>query len=178
MTLLTFVDRLLIELLATTSAVGIYSSNYSLVQTGLPLVLAPIIQTAHPIIMNEWNGNNHTHISSLIRKYSRYYLILGVGATIFVGIISRPLSVLVLSDSYHSGYTLIPIIAAALLLWNFGMLGHKGLELKDLTALMTGGILSAVVSNIILNYLLIPIYGYTGAAVATLGSSAVYVGFA
>ncbi|MFC6988175.1 lipopolysaccharide biosynthesis protein [Haloplanus sp. GCM10025708] len=178
LTLLTFVDRVLIELLAGTAAVGIYSSNYALVQTGLPLVLSPLVQAAHPAIMTEWSGDNHEAMRGLIAEYSRYFLLLGVGATVFAGVISRPLSALVLGRAFHPGYVIVPIIAPALFLWNFAMLGHKGLELAESTGTMTLGIAVAVLVNVAGNYLLIPPYGYVGAAVATLSSSTVYAGFA
>ncbi|WP_275039788.1 oligosaccharide flippase family protein [Natrinema gari] len=178
LTLLTFADRALIELLSTTSDVGIYSSNYSLVQTGLPLVLSPVIQTLHPIIMDKWDGENHETVSSLIAEYSRYYLILGVAATIFAGIISRPLSRTVLGESFQSGFVIIPIIGVSLFLWNLAMIGHKGLELYESTGIMTGGVILAVTSNIVLNIFLIPPYEYVGAAFATVLSSGIYVGFA
>ncbi|QCW02595.1 oligosaccharide flippase family protein [Natrinema pallidum] len=178
LTLLTFADRILIEMLSSTSEVGIYSSNYMLVQTGLPLVLSPIIQTLHPIIMNEWDENSHKKAESLISEYSRYYIILGTCATIFAAIISRPLSTLVLGNSFHSGFVIIPIIALSLFFWNFSMIGHKGLELYEATGIMTCGVGFAVVTNIFLNFLLIPPYSYIGAAFATLLSSAVYVIFA
>lgn len=178
LTLLTFVDRVLIELLADTAAVGVYASNYALVQTGLPLVLAPFIQAAHPAIMTEWSGDNHEAMRELIAEYSRYFLLVGVGATVFAGVISRPLSTLVLGRAFHPGFVVIPVVALALFLWNFAMLGHKGLELTDATGVMTAGIAVAVLVNVGGNYLLIPPYGYVGAAVATLVSSGVYAGFA
>jgi len=178
LSLLTFVDRILIEGLSTTSAVGIYSSNYTIVQTGLPLVLSPIIQTAHPVIMDKWNGNNLGLVEEMIKEYSRYFLILGVGATIFAGAISRPLSTLVLGEGFHEGYAIIPIIGASLFFWNFAMIGHKGLELRESTGIMTGGILLSVIANVGLNYALIPLFGYLGAALATMISSFIYLLFA
>ncbi|MFB6107300.1 MAG: polysaccharide biosynthesis C-terminal domain-containing protein [Haloplanus sp.] len=178
LTLLTFVDRIFIDLLADTAAVGVYASNYALVQTGLPLVLSPLIQAAHPAIVSEWSGDNHGEMRTLLAEYSRYFLLLGVGATVFAAVISRPLSTLVLGSAFHAGYLVIPVVAGALFLWNFAMLGHKGLELYESTGLMTAGIALAVLVNVAFNYALIPPYGYLGAAVATLLSSAAYAAFA
>jgi len=178
LSLLTFVDRILIEILSTTSAVGIYSSNYTIVQTGLPLVLSPVIQAAHPVIMDKWDGNNHSLVEAMIKEYSRYFLILGVGATVFAGAISRPLSTLVLGEGFHEGFVIIPIIGVSLFFWNFAMIGHKGLELRESTGIMTIGVLLSVIVNIGLNYALIPLFGYLGAAIATMASSLGYFLFA
>ncbi|WP_424014141.1 lipopolysaccharide biosynthesis protein [Halorubrum xinjiangense] len=177
LTLLNFIDRVILEWLSGASAVGIYSSNYSLVHTGLPLVLNPVIQSSHPVIMDRWNGENSEEVSELITKYSRYFLLIGVGATIFTAIISKPLSSVVLGQSFHEGYIIIPIIGLSLFFWNIAMLGHKGLELKSMTEFMTAGILISVILNILLNYLLIPQFGYVGASFATLISSLSYLIF-
>ncbi|UPV98944.1 polysaccharide biosynthesis C-terminal domain-containing protein [Halorussus gelatinilyticus] len=177
LTLLNFIDRVLIETLQGTAAVGIYSANYMLVQTGLPLVLTPIIEASHPVIMERWNGDNEKTVSKLISEYSRYYLILGVPAAIFAGAISQPLSFLVLGEEYQVGFVVIPIISASLFFWNFSMIGHKGLEIHDRTSIMTTGIVLSVVVNIILNFMLIPDFGYVGASFATLFSSAIYMVF-
>ncbi|ELZ65617.1 polysaccharide biosynthesis protein [Haloferax prahovense DSM 18310] len=177
-TLLTFVDRILIEVLQDTQAVGIYTANYTLVQTGLPLALVPIIETVHPMIMERWNGNNTDEIAEMISKYSRYFLLIGMPAMVFAGIISRPLSYIALDSGYHAGFIVIPIIGVALFLWNFSMIGHKGLEVQDNTKMMTIGVTIAVLVNLGLNYLLIPVLGYIGAAAATLASSSAYVVFA
>jgi O-antigen/teichoic acid export membrane protein len=178
LTLLSFIDRVLVEFLLNTSAVGIYSANYQLVQAGLPLVLAPIIEASHPAIMQEWDGKNEEQIGGMIREYSRYFLILGVPATIFAAAISRPLSHVTLGTEFHSGFVIIPVIALALFFWHLSMLGHKGLEVQDKTGTMTVGIGIAVAVNIGLNYIIIPMYGYLGAAVATLVSTLFYSLFA
>ncbi|GGL36243.1 polysaccharide export protein [Halarchaeum grantii] len=178
LTLLTFIDRVLLEYFSTASAVGIYSANYTLIQTGLPLVLAPVIEASHPVIMQEWNGENHEKIADLIARYSRYFLILGIPATIFAAVISRPLSILALGTDFRAGYVIIPIIAVSLFIWNFAMIGHKGLEVQDETGLMSFGIGLAVLANIVLNYIAIPLYGFLGAAVATLISTGIYTIYA
>ena len=178
LSLLTYIDRLLLEVLANPSLVGIYSSNYGIVQSGLPLLLSPVINAAHPVIMNAWNNSGSDNVVDLVSKYSRYYLLIGVPATILTGILSKPLSTILLGSGFHSGYSIIPVIAAAIFVWNFAMIGHKGLELKKDTEYMLLGIVLAVASNVVLNILLIPQYGALGASLATLFSSLSYAGFA
>jgi O-antigen/teichoic acid export membrane protein len=178
LSLLTYVDRVFLESLIGSSAVGIYSSNYAIVQSGLPLILSPIIQAAHPVIMKEWNTGNEGSAIELISEYSRYFLLIGAPATVVAGILSRPLSVLFLGEGFHPGYLIIPIISVAVFIWNFAMIGHKGLELHRVTKLMTAGIAIAVGVNAVFNLLLIPVFSYIGAAVATLLSSGAYAAFA
>ncbi|MBP1987796.1 oligosaccharide flippase family protein [Halolamina salifodinae] len=178
LTLLNFADRVLIEFIQGSSAVGVYSSNYSLVNRGLLLVFTPLIQTIHPILMNRWDGENVSEVEGLMTDFTRYFLIIGVAATIFAGVVSRPLSTILLAPEYRDGYVLIPIVAAGLFLWNISMIGHKGLEIQERTRLMFFGVSGAVVLNVALNVPLIRLYGYLGAAVATLVSFGAYAVFA
>jgi O-antigen/teichoic acid export membrane protein len=178
LTLLNFADRVLLEMLRGSSSVGIYSSNYNLVNRGLLLAFTPIIQTIHPILMNTWNGANEPKVEALITDFTRYFLIIGVGATIFAGVVSRPLSTIILAEDYHEGFVIIPIVAVGLFLWNISMIGHKGLEIQERTRVMFLGVSGAVMLNIVLNIPLISLYGYLGAAVATLISFGTYAIFA
>ena len=178
LTLLNFADRVLLQFIRGSSAVGVYSSNYNLVNRGLLLAFTPLIQAVHPILMNTWNGANEPKVEALMTDFTRYFLIIGVSATIFAGMVSRPLSTVILAEGYHEGYVIIPIVAAGLFLWNISMIGHKGLEIQERTKVMFLGVSSAVVLNIVLNIPLISLYGYLGAAVATLISFGTYAIFA
>lgn len=176
--LLTFVDRILLEIFANSRAVGLYASNYEVANKALPLVFSPVIQASHPIIMNTWDGDNVSEVQSIISDMTRYLLIVGVPATGLVALSSEPLSGFLLDPRYQEGHVIIPIIAGSVFLWNVAMLAHKGLEVKEKTKTMLIGIGGATVANIGLNALLIPQYGYFGAASATLLSFVGYLVFA
>ena len=178
LTLLQFADRVLLEFLRGTSAVGVYSPNYSLVQRGLFLAFTPIGQAAQPLMMNAWDGTNSERIRDLMTDFTRYLLVLGVPATIFAAVMGRPLSTLLLADQYREGYLIIPIVAPGLFLWNSALIGHTGFEIEERTKVMFIGISGAVVLNVVLNVPLITAYGYLGAAVATLVSFSSYTVFA
>jgi O-antigen/teichoic acid export membrane protein len=178
LSLLNFADRVLIELIRGTSAVGVYSANYTLLRRGLTLAFTPLIQAAHPLVMNTWDGTNQEEVQNLMTDFTRYFLIIGVASMVFAGVISRPLTALLLDAQYHKGYVIFPIIATGVFLWNIAMIGHKGLEVEDRTELMFLGVGGAVVLNVVLNIPLINLYGYVGAAVATLVSFAAYTVFA
>jgi O-antigen/teichoic acid export membrane protein len=178
MTLLQFADRVLIEFFRGTSAVGVYSPNYSLVQRGLFLAFTPIGQAAQPLMMNAWDGSNKGQVRSLMTDFTRYFLIIGVPTTIFAAIMGRPLSTILLAEQYHEGYLLIPIVAPGLFLWNSALIGHTGFEIEERTRVMFLGISGAVAMNVLLNVPLVSMYGYLGAAVATLVSFSSYAVFA
>lgn len=177
MMLLNFADRVLIELLRGSEAVGIYASNYSVVHYGLGLVFTPIIISAEPILMNLWDENNEAEVAATITDMTRYLLIVGVPAVIGAAAFHRVLSNLLLGASYAQGAVVIPIIAVGLLIWNAAIIGQKGIEVEERTTILLYGIALAVVVNVVVNVPLIIRFGYVGAAVATLMSFVLYAGF-
>ncbi|WP_330631814.1 lipopolysaccharide biosynthesis protein [Halocatena halophila] len=176
-TLLSFIDRTLIELVLGSRAVGIYSANYDVANKALPLVVAPVIQAAHPIVMNAWTGSNQTEVRRMIREMTRYYLLLGAPVTMAVIVFGAPLSGLLVGSAYHSGHAVIPFVALGLFVWNGSMIGHKGLEITDNTLVMLAGVVFACVLNVVGNIVLLEPVGIVGAALTTLCSFLSYLLF-
>lgn len=175
--LLNQADRLLIEFLQGSAAVGIYASNYSLVDRGLRLALVPVLNAVQPIVFNAWDGDNEREVQRLVRRFTRYYIVLAVPALVLVGTLSRPLSSLFLGEQYHPGYVVIPIVGAGVVLWSLSNVGQLGLEVREQTGLMSRGLLLAVACNVVVNVPLILAFGYIGAAVGTFISYGVYALF-
>lgn len=175
--LLNQADRLLLEFIRGSSAVGIYASNYSLVDWGLRLALIPLLNAIQPIIINSWSGDNRREVEKLIQRFTRYFLILGVPPLVLTGALSRPLSTLLLGSEYHQGYVVIPIVACGVFLWSISNLGQVGLVLQERTGLMSIGLLVAVVFNVVVDIPLISAFGYLGAAAGTVLSYGVYAAF-
>lgn len=168
-TLLEFSDRLILEFYRSSTAVGVYASNYSLASRALMLIYAPIVQSAHPIVMRVWSDEgDNTEARSLITQFTRYMLLVGVPATAGISLLAYPLSNLVFEPAYAEAGLVIPFIAVGIFAWNLGMVGHKGLEITEQTHLLLGGVAVSVVVNLGLNVALVPFFGYRGAAIATM----------
>jgi len=176
--LLNQADRLLIAFIQGSASVGIYASNYSLVDRGLRLALIPILNTVQPIIIDRWTGDNEREIESLLERFSRYYLLIGVPCFLLTAMFSRPLSAILLGSEFHEGYIIIPIVGMGVFLWSFANLGQIRLEINQRTGLMSRGLLAVVVFNVIVDIPLIIAFGYVGAAFGTALSYGLYTVFA
>lgn len=172
---LTQLDRILLELLQGSAAVGIYSSNYVLVNQGLRLAYFPVLRAMQPIVVSEWDGDNEDDVKEIISDFTRYYLLLGVPVMVLGAALSRPMSMLLLNSAYSEGFVIIPLVAGGVFLWGLADAGQRGLELKEATLTMSIGVILAIAFNILLNVPLILTFGYMGAALATLLSSGLYV---
>ncbi|MDS0222704.1 oligosaccharide flippase family protein [Haloarcula sp. S1AR25-5A] len=175
--LLNQADRFLIEFLRGSATVGIYTSNYSLADRGLRLAMIPLLDAIQPIVIDRWNGDNQERIEELLSLFTKYFFVLAVPALVLLGALSRPLSTLLLGEAYHEGYVVIPIVGAGVFMWSLGNLGQIGLEIRERTALMSRGLIAAVVFNILVNIPLIMSFGYVGAAFGTLLSYSAYAAF-
>ena len=175
--LLNQADRLLIEFIQGSAAVGIYASNYSLVDRGLRLALIPVLNTVQPIVIDRWAGDNEQEIERLLGRFSRYFLLIGLPCLLLVAAFSRPLSTVLLGPEFHEGYIVIPVVGVGVFLWSFANVGQIRLEIEQQTSLMSRGLLAVVAFNIVANVPLITAFGYIGAAIGTVLSYGVYTVF-
>jgi len=176
-TFLVQADRVLLEVLAGSVAVGIYSSNYMLVDRGLRVAYTPIVQAMSPIIIDSWEENNEGEIARMLTTFVRYFILLGVPALVGVAVLSQTVSTLLIGDDFTSGYVIIPIVAVGMFLWSLANLAQVAIEIKEQTSLLSYGIIIVIVLNVSLNVPLITAFGYLGAAVATALSYALYCAF-
>jgi O-antigen/teichoic acid export membrane protein len=167
-------DRFIIELFRPSAEVGIYAANYTLVSMGISFVAAPLLSAALPLIVNAWEDGHREKIQRIISTFSRYYLLAAVPVVVFATVFARELVTVLLGRDFREGHTIIPYILVGSLLWNFAMYGHKGIKLLEKTRLMLVMVTACCGVNIGLNLLVVPSYGYRGAAVTTLVSFALY----
>ncbi|GCF15213.1 hypothetical protein Harman_31480 [Haloarcula mannanilytica] len=170
-------DRVLLELLGSSIAVGIYSANYMLVDRGLRLAYTPIIQAITPIIIDSWDEGNEQEIGTMIHNFSRYFILLGIPALVLVAVLSKTVSTLLVGEEFTSGFVIIPVVAIGLFFWSLANLIQVIFEIKEETAMLSYGIVGVIAVNLVLNVPLITTLGYFGAAVATTVSYTLYLLF-
>lgn len=172
--ILSISDRFLIEVFRNSREVGIYSSNYNIVNSGIGLVSSPLLIAAYPLIMSAWESGNRQKIGEIIASFSRYFLLIAIPLVVYLSIFGQEVVSILLGEKFREGYIIIPIVLMGFLAWNFGMYGHKCLEIKEKTGTMFFLVFICVALNIVLNLIFIPKYGYIAAAITTLISYMIY----
>ncbi len=167
-------DRFVIQHFRGAEEVGIYSANYTLVTMGVLFVATPLLSAAVPLIVQAWEGGAGDRIHSVISSFSRYYLIMSVPVVAFTIVFAREIATVLLGREFREGYTITPYVLLGALLWNFATYGHKGIKLLEKTRVTVALVSVCCVVNIVLNLILVPKYGYQGAAVSTLVGYALY----
>lgn len=162
------IDQVMLGSMATTTDVGVYSAAVRIGEMWYFVPIA-IITSFNPVLMNNKNHSEKVYIKSVQLLYT-IILWLGISFSILILVFSKLIVGILYGNDYLEAANILSISIWA---GTFATLGSataiwliiEGLQKYTLIYFSIG---AAV--NIILNYLLIPILGGTGAAIATLVS--------
>ena len=101
-------------------------------------------------------------------KVIKMYFIIGIPIIFALSFLGHDLLVLTASKKYEEGFVVIPFIVVGYMLHKANFLYGAGLYLSKKTGTLLMIIACSAVINIILNIILIPIWGLYGAATTTL----------
>lgn len=164
--ILSLSDRYIIEYFRGSGEVGIYSATYQLASYPISLISSMIVMAAFPIIINTWEKNGENITKELISTVTRYYLLLAI--PLLVGSIALSDEIiLILGESFFLGHVILPWVCFGVLMSGMCIYVNKGLELKKKTRVLSFLVGIAGISNVAMNLLLVPRYGFYGAGVAT-----------
>ena len=160
-----YVDRIFLKHFMGDTAVGIYTLGFILGQ-GFSASYGAVSQSILPKVFNDMKIDYDKARGELEEFSYKYYFVLVV-FTVVISILS-PLIVNILSnETYSESASVIPFIMAGFMIGGFYKIPilvlsfHKKVWIYPFIALFT------FIVNVILNYLLIPIYGLVGAAFAS-----------
>ncbi len=161
-------DRVLIKYWGSGSVtenlkqVGIYSAVYKLA-IFMTLAVQGFRMGAEPFFFSQSTDKNAPSLYAIIMKY---FVI--VCCIIFLGVGLFPdIFKIIIGEEYHSGLGIVPVLLLAQLFLGIYYNQSVWYKLTDKTTFATLIPISGAVITLGLNYLLIPAYGYAGAAWAT-----------
>lgn len=171
---LTTSDRYIIKFFGNNADVGIYSTNYSLANSIYMMFSLIVINAFHPIIMKEW-GKSKENTLKLVSNTIDLYLMLMVPLTFYGCLKANLLLSLFKGDLYASHSWIFSWTALGIFFYGLSLLLHKYYELTERTKMILVINLIAAVSNIIMNFLMIPRFGFGIAAFTTFVSYIIYI---
>jgi O-antigen/teichoic acid export membrane protein len=166
---LQYLDRFLLGFYRGPVEVGLYAANYSLADRAISLLFGSLFLAAHPIMVQAWSQGRRSEVGALLDRIRRLTIIGGVPFVMATAIAGPDLVGVALAAEYAQASAAVPIVAAGSLCWCLGILNHQTIELEKRTRAITAMVGGLAVFNLVLNMILIPRYGWLGAAVATLG---------
>jgi O-antigen/teichoic acid export membrane protein len=165
------ISRPILKFLTNDSMVGIYQANYRL-GIIMMLIVGMFEFAWRPFFLNNAKEPNAKQIFSKVLTLfvlftSFVFLITSLFITDLVKI-NLPFNAHLIGKAYWSGLSIVPIILFAYLLYGIYINFMAGIYIEKKTKylpLITG---LGALTNILFNFILIPVYSYTGAALATL----------
>lgn len=156
-------DKYILTFFWGTSVTGIYAAGYRI--PSFLTIISSIFLSAWQISAVKDFGSEESKkfYSNIYRKYSSLNMVLGFIIIAF----TKPIARILLSNEFFEAWKFAPILVFAYLFQTMsGFIGSVYTSSKKTTMLFVSTALGATV-NVMLNYLLIPIYSATGAAIAT-----------
>jgi len=160
--LLTSMDRFFINKFGTLDDVGVYSLGFLLGSVINVLLIMPFGQIWSPMRMEYRNDRNARDLYKLVLTY---YFILGWFITVVISLFSKEIILLISGrPEYLVAYKVVPIVMMAFLIFGSMNIIDMGINFARKVIYHTYIFWACVILNFILNYTLIPIYGYMAAA--------------
>lgn len=159
-------DRFIVSAFSGTAENGLYAAAYKL-PTLISLAGGVFIEAWQFSSVNDAKAEERAKFFSSV--YRNYVGIMFMGASLIVSF-AKLLTIMLLDESYYSSWQYVPVLSIAMIFSAFSafMGSVYFLEKRSLRSFVTATI--GALTNVILNFFLIPCWGALGAAVATVVS--------
>ncbi|MDD4107784.1 MAG: oligosaccharide flippase family protein [Prolixibacteraceae bacterium] len=160
------IDKILIPFLVPEDQnpmfqVGIYGANYKLAVL-MNMFIQSFRYAFEPFFFSRDSSGDDKQIYGRVMKY---FVILGL--SIFMGmVLYLDIIKIIIDEGYHEGLRVVPVILMANLFYGVYFVLSLWYKLKDLTRYGAYMALTGAFITLALNILLIPLFGYTGSAIA------------
>lgn len=175
--IISFSDRIFIDVMLGSEEVGLYSAGYDLTQYTIAIVASIVHLAAFPIILKAYESEGEEKAKELLSTTIRILLLVMLPVTLGFIAVKEEISEIFLGDAFTiTSMMLIPILALAVLLSAIkSYYFDYAFQITKTTWLQSIPPMIAAVVNCVLNYVLIRGIGVIGAAYATLISYIVYL---
>lgn len=175
--ILTNVDRYLLNIFISPTAVAVYAITYSVAMM-LGNITTPLNSTLYPAVTQAWEEDDFANLQQLYRKIFRGYTILGIPAVVGLSILAEPILLLISTEQIaRQGKYLLPALAFGFFIRGYDNPLAYVFNAAEENGKLAAITISAAVGNIILNVALIPSLGIFGAVIATLLSQFMIAGY-
>lgn len=161
------IDRLFLAQYHTLSDIGIYSICFTIGYTLIQVIVNPIWSLFPTKAAELYNMNNKKDLNQLFNQSIKLIVWLILPSILGFTIVGDQFLEIFSTPEFASGYLVIPIILLGYLFLMLSSYFESILTLRNKPFLSTAFTVLACLANIVLNFVLIPKYSYTGAAIAT-----------
>jgi O-antigen/teichoic acid export membrane protein len=165
---LSYVDRYLIVAYYDEAMLGLYSVGYNLAMYVANILMFSVSYAIVPIYVELYATEGREKTEAFLGKCMHYLIIVLIPVCFGYAAIAKDLFVALASEKYAAAALFSPIILVGSIFFALNSIYNSGLYLAKRTVTMLGIMLTAVAVKVLMNILLLPLYGVMGAALATL----------
>jgi O-antigen/teichoic acid export membrane protein len=158
-------DRIMINDIIDPAAAGLYSLGYNIGML-LLMVIGATLTALIPDFFKFMDNKDYDRIDALFKNVYSIVVIAALGLILF----AKEIVIILADEKFHAGLSVVPIVVIGYVFYEmfyiYGM--YPGYKKKTVYSSLI--VLTAGISNIILNVIFIPSYGYIAAAYTTVAS--------
>lgn len=165
------IDVVMLSMIQGDAPVGIYSAAYKLSEP-LSLITSALMISLFPIMSASFKSSKETLIKTYRLAFT-YFLIIMLPIAIGTTLIADKLILLIYGNSFANSATALQILIWAVVFTSVNSVLLNLLVSMDKQKLNTLSHTLCAIINVILNFILIPVLSYNGAAIATVATNVV-----
>jgi len=160
-------DRIFVERYFSMYEVGLYSLAYKI--GGILMIIGGAIFMAYnPLFYKLASSADQIAAKKKISNYNTKLILIVTFLLMLISLFSKEFIFIFLNKRYLTAYQIVPIIAVAVYMNQIGNLFNLSIYQEKKTNTVMALVLVSSVLILILNFMLIPKYGITGAAVSAI----------
>lgn len=164
--ILDIVDRFFVQYYKGSAEVGLYSIGY-IPNIGFSFIFTMVAFASYPIIVDVWERDGHRATQQLLQDLLHYYLVISIPFLVGIAVVAKEILSVVTSPQYVIAYQVVPLVAVGGFFQGLLPFVTKSFVLHKRSSLNMVVGLSGAGFNVLLNFVLIPKYGFLGAGLAT-----------
>jgi O-antigen/teichoic acid export membrane protein len=166
--IVTSADKYLVGFFLGTLFVGYYAPAYSLGNI-ITFLILPLSFVLFPAVCKSYDENELDEVKNKLKYSLKYFLIIAIPAVFGLSaLVKEILQIFSTQEIATYSYFVTPFVATSTLFYGLSDIFSQIIILAKKTKIVGYIWFAAAIINIILNLILIPLYGILGAAISTL----------
>jgi O-antigen/teichoic acid export membrane protein len=174
--LLSVISRYFINYYNGADDVGVFSAAFKFGELSILLPLGIFTSIFAPYVYREFEINGKDKAYASILKYKILYIVI-FGPIFILLYIYPKLPMILLGGNFENSLSLIPVICLGNFIFGYAQFLALYSQIDYKPLVVTLAILGTSLVSLLLNFVLIPLYGIAGSAYSMLISYVLYIGF-
>jgi O-antigen/teichoic acid export membrane protein len=159
-------DKFILGFFMGLNAVGIYAAAYAIGNV-ISFLISPIQLILFPALSKAYDLENFHEVTGYLEYSLKYFLLFAIPSAFGISVLAKPILRIMTTAEFASGGIVIPFVAFGIIFNGVYQISINVTHIVKKTQYNIVFLSIGAISNLLLNFILIPIFGLIGAAVST-----------